>query len=115
MKYRIIAAVAFFLLSLPLWAIDGRNYRFHQMSETSYYGGINSVAKDSIGRVWFSGTDALYMFNGSSFESKAVSGTRPGLQVDYRAIVPDLERRLYVATNCGLYGFDYLSETMHLL
>lgn len=115
MKYRIIAAVAFFLLSLPLWAIDGRNYRFHQMSETSYYGGINSVAKDSIGRVWFSGTDALYMFNGSSFESKAVSGTRPGLQVDYRAIVPDLERRLYVATNCGLYGFDYLSETMRLL
>ena len=55
------------------------------------------------------------MFNGSSFESKAVSGTRPGLQVDYRAIVPDLERRLYVATNCGLYGFDYLSETMRLL
>ena len=54
MKYRIIAAVAFFLLSLPLWAIDSRNYRFHQMSETSYYGGINSVAKDSIGRVWFS-------------------------------------------------------------
>lgn len=112
-RYSLIVAVL--LLSVPLWAIDGRDYRFHQMLETSYYGGINSIAKDSIGRIWFSGTDALYMFNGHSFESKAVSGTRPDIQVDYRAIRLDREKRLYVATNCGLYGFDYLSETMSLL
>ena len=112
-RYSLIVAV--FLLSVPVRAIDGRNYRFHQMSETSYYGGINSIAKDSIGRIWFSGTDALYLFNGHSFESKAVSGTRPDIQVDYRAIRLDREKRLYVATNCGLYGFDYLSETMSLL
>ena len=109
----VLAAV--FLLSVPLMAIDGRNYRFHQMPETSYYGGINSIAKDSIGRVWFSGTDALYMFNGRSFVSKAVGGARPGVQVDYRAIVSDGERNLYAATSCGLYGLDYLSETMRLL
>ena len=37
------------------------------MPETSYYGGIHSIAKDSVGRMWFSGYDALFMYNGTSF------------------------------------------------
>ena len=60
------AALIISLLLLPLW---GRavNLRFHAMPETSYYGGIHSIAKDSLGRIWFSGFDAIYMYNGVSF------------------------------------------------
>lgn len=112
---RYLLLVAVFLLSVPLRAIDGRNYRFHQILETSYYGGINSIAKDSVGRVWFSGTDALFMFNGRSFENKTVRESDSGFQVDYRAIKLDGEGNLYVAANSGLYGFDYNFETMRLL
>lgn len=106
------ALAAIFLLPMPMKAIDGRNWRFHRMTETSYYGGINSIARDSVGRMWFSGTDALYMYNGQSFVSKGVQSSKPGFQVDYRAIRMDRERRLYVGTNCGLYVFDYLHERM---
>ena len=42
-------------------ALNIYDYRFHTMPETSYYGGIHSIAKDSIGRIWFSGYDALFM------------------------------------------------------
>lgn len=31
--------------------------RFHALPETSYYGGIHSIATDSLGRLWFSGAD----------------------------------------------------------
>ena len=60
------AALIISLLLLPLW---GRavNLRFHAMPETSYYGGIHSIAKDSLGRIWFSGFDAIYMYNGVYF------------------------------------------------
>ena len=44
-------------------ALNIYDYRFHTMPETSYYGGIHSIAKDSIGRIWFSGYDALFMYN----------------------------------------------------
>lgn len=112
LKRLVLPLAAMFLLSLPLKATCGRNWRFHRMSETSYYGGINSIAKDSIGRIWFSGTDALYMYNGQSFVSKGVQSSKPGFQVDYRAIRMDSERNLYVGTNCGLFVFDYLYERM---
>lgn len=102
------------LTALEARAIDVSAYRFHQMPETSYYGGINSIAKDSVGRVWFSGTDALYMFNGRSFESKSVPNPRPGVPVDFRAIRVGAHGRLFVGTNVGLFSFDYASEKMNL-
>lgn len=61
------------LISPALHALNIPDYRFHTMPETSYYGGIHSIAKDSVGRMWFSGYDALFMYNGTSF----VRMTRP--------------------------------------
>ena len=55
------------LISPALHALNIPDYRFHTMPETSYYGGIHSIAKDSVGRMWFSGYDALFMYNGTSF------------------------------------------------
>lgn len=110
---KLLPVILSFLVSVSSYAIDIRNYRFHQMPETSYYGGINSVVKDTVGRIWFSGTDALFMFNGHSFENMSVSA--PGhAPVDYRRLVRDIKGRLYAATSAGLYTFDYLRQEFAL-
>ena len=52
--FRLISAALTALLAIATArAIDTSVYRFHQMPETSYYGGVHSIAKDSIGRIWF--------------------------------------------------------------
>ena len=110
---KLFVIILSFLVSVSSYAIDIRNYRFHQMPETSYYGGINSVVKDTVGRIWFSGTDALFMFNGHSFENMAVSSPNR-LPADYRKLVRDENGRIYVATSVGLYAFDYLRQEFSL-
>ena len=71
---RLIVIILSALVSVASYAVDTKNYRFHQMPETSYYGGINSIVKDSVGRIWFSGTDALFMYNGHTFKNMSVIG-----------------------------------------
>lgn len=95
-------------------AVDTSDYRFHRMPETSYYGGINSVTKDVFGRIWFSGTDALYMYNGIAFHKMAVPNPTPEVPLNYRSVrrLPDGE--LIVSTNVGLFGYDYKSQSFRL-
>ncbi len=112
---RLVAAIALLLTSaLSADAVNIQSYRFHQMPETSYYGGINSIAKDSIGRMWFSGTDALYMFNGRMFKNIVVPNPRMEVAVDFRAIKVRNDGKLFVAANVGLFSFDYKTEKMVL-
>ncbi len=94
------------------FAFNTPDYRFHTMPETSYYGGIHSIAKDSIGRIWFSGYDALFMYNGNSFErmNDLVTAIAPGSYWGYRQVVTDTSKRLYVGTNLGLLRFNYQTQ-----
>ena len=87
-------------------------YRFHTLPETSYYGGIQAVAKDSIGRIWFSGYDALYMYNGNAFVrmDDRVTSLAPESYWTYGLLATDRCRRLYAATNHGLLRFDYAAQ-----
>ena len=81
------------------------------MPETSYYGGINSIVKDSVGRIWFSGTDALFMYNGHTFKNMSVIGPHQA-PVDYRKLVSDRNNTIYAATSAGLYMFDYMQQNL---
>ena len=65
---RILLLGVFIKAILPCMALNVSDYRFHSLPETSYYGGVHSIAKDSIGRIWFSGSDAVYMYEGISFK-----------------------------------------------
>ena len=65
-KYTLVACLIT-LLFQSVSAIDISKYRFHIMPETSYYGGIQSIAKDSLGRMWYTGPDALFMYDGNTF------------------------------------------------
>ena len=101
-------------ISPPLCAaLNIYDYRFHTMPETSYYGGIHSIAKDSIGRIWFSGYDALFMYNGSAFVrmDDLVTGLSPSSYWNYGQVVTDRRGGLYVGTNHGLLRFDYGSRS----
>lgn len=83
------------------------------MPETSYYGGIHSIAKDSVGRIWFSGYDALFMYNGSAFVrmDDLVTSLSPSSYWNYGQVVTDHRGGLYVGTNHGLLRFDYGSRS----
>lgn len=106
-----IAALFFtaMLISPALHALNIPDYRFHAMPETSYYGGIHSIAKDSVGRMWFSGYDALFMYNGTSFVrmTDLVTSLSPSSYWSYGQVITDKRKGLYVGTNHGLLRFDY--------
>ena len=97
------------LISPALHALNIPDYRFHTMPETSYYGGIHSIAKDSVGRMWFSGYDALFMYNGTSFVrmTDLVTNPLPNSYWSYGQVITDNRKGLYVGTNQGLLRFNY--------
>lgn len=79
------------------------------MPETSYYGGIQSITKDSLGRIWYTGPDAVFMYDGNSFYqlNDLVSASRPKFKWGYGSLITDKEGRLFLATNHGLLKFNY--------
>ena len=97
------------LAVLRAGAIDISQYRFHVMPETSYYGGIQSIAKDSLGRIWYTGPDAVFMYDGSSFYqlNELVSASDPGSRWRYGTLLKDKGGRLFLTTNQGLMQFNY--------
>jgi signal transduction histidine kinase/DNA-binding response OmpR family regulator/ligand-binding sensor domain-containing protein len=103
--------VAFFIVFLlkGVFAIDISKYRFHLMPETSYYGGIQSIAKDSLGRIWYTGPDALFMYDGNNFYqlNDIVFAIKPKLKWGYGSLVRDKKGNLFLGTGHGLLKFDY--------
>jgi Signal transduction histidine kinase len=79
------------------------------MPETSYYGGIQSIAKDSLGRIWYTGPDALFMYDGNSFYqlNDIVSAIKPKQKWGYGSLIRDKKGNLYLASGQGLLKFDY--------
>ena len=92
-----------------VFAIDISRYRFHVMPETSYYGGIQSITKDSLGRIWYTGPDAVFMYDGNSFYqlNELVTASEPKYRWAYGSLVTDKKGRLFLATNHGLLKFNY--------
>lgn len=94
-----------------LAALNLSDYRFHTMPETSYYGGVHSIAKDSVGRVWFTGSDAVYMYDGISFHrfNEKLTDKDPGAYWTFLQVVRAADKSLYIGTNNGLMRLDYAS------
>ena len=62
--------------------------------------------------MWFSGYDALYMYNGNSFipMNDLATSLLPSLYWSYGQLITDNSRRLYVGTNHGLLRFNYQTQ-----
>lgn len=112
MKFLLIVTLLIFL-SNPGLSLNTSNYRFHTMPETSYYGGIHSITKDSIGRIWFSGYDALFVYNGNSYNqmNDQVTALSPDSYWSYGDVITDSNKQLYVATNQKLLRLNYQTNS----
>ncbi|MBR1575211.1 MAG: response regulator [Bacteroidales bacterium] len=109
MEFRILLASAAVLLSLPGLAREFPSVRFHTVSDASYYGGIHSIAKDSVGRIWFSGAEAVFVYDGSSFADMTgrITGQERDEYWSMGHLATDGVGNLYVSTNQGLQQLDY--------
>jgi ligand-binding sensor domain-containing protein len=87
------------------------------MPETSYYGGIQSIAKDSLGRIWYTGPDALFMYDGNSFYqlNDIVSAVKPAQKWGYGSLIRDKKGNLFLASGQGLLKFDYERFSFHVV
>ena len=87
------------------------------MPETSYYGGIQSIAKDSLGRIWYTGPDALFMYDGNSFYqlNDIVSAIKPAQKWGYGSLIRDKKGNLFLASGQGLLKFDYERFSFHVV
>ncbi len=115
-RFSISICFCFFLFQSVL-AVDISRYRFHVMPETSYYGGIQSIAKDSLGRIWYTGPDAVFMYDGNSFYqlNELVSVSEPKSKWGFGSLVTDKKGRLFLATNHGLLKFNYEQFSFDLI
>lgn len=105
------------LLFKSAFAIDISRYRFHLMPETSYYGGIQSITKDSLGRIWYTGPDAVFMYDGNKFYqlNDLVSASNPKVKWAFGTLITDKKGRLFLATNHGLLKFNYAHFAFDLI
>lgn len=120
MGFRKFSLLLFFLSILLIkgaFALDISRYRFHLMPDNPYYGGIQSITKDSLGRIWYTGPDAVFMYDGNSFYqlNDIVSASNPKVKWAYGTIITDKGGRLFLATNHGLLQFNYERFSFNLI
>ena len=109
MKKYCFFVCAFLFVFCEIWAIDISRYRFHTIPATHYYHGIMGITKDSIGRIWYNGRDALFMYDGNSFSQmdQYVARLFPRTPWNYKSVFTDKDKRLFVVTDQGLLLFNY--------
>ncbi|MCM1197342.1 MAG: response regulator [Clostridium sp.] len=93
-------------------------YSFHIVENTTYYGGIHSIAKDRVGRIWFSGHEALCMYDGSVFVRMEEQVTRiaPSDSWNFGEVkTAGAGSLLIVGSNHGLILLDYDSMSFECI
>lgn len=113
-RYTFLITLCWLLSTSLAAAMDQGDYRFHRMPETSYYGGINSITKDVYGRIWFTGTDALYMYDAVSYHHVTLPNPIPGRMMNFSSVKSLPDGSLLVSTNVGLYSYDFRKEEFQL-
>ncbi len=99
--------VLFFICGIN--AIDLSRYQFHTIPAIHYYHGILDITKDSIGRIWYNGRDALFMYDGNSFKQmdQYVAKLFTRTSWTYNKVFTDINQQLLVTTSQGLIRFNY--------
>lgn len=112
MKQTPFGFILFFLLAFPV-GMQAGELRFHPFQDASYNGGIHSIAKDSTGRIWFSGADAVFMFDGNRFvqQNSLVTCQNPSTFWSFGHLAMDGKQQVFIATNRGLQKYNYSTRT----
>ena len=91
-------------------AVEIPQYEFHYVPNNAYYGGIHGIAKDKVGRIWFSGHEALCLYDGNGFRrmEDEVMGIAPMDPWNFGEVkIAGSEGRLFIGSNHGLILFSY--------
>jgi len=109
MKKHITIIIFLIILLSQTKAIDISKYRFHTIPAVNYYHGIMEITKDSVGRIWYNGRDALFMYDGNSFTQmdSYISRLFPRIPWQYKKVFTDKNKKLLVLTDKGLLSFNY--------
>ena len=91
-------------------AVEIPQYEFHSVPNTAYYGGIHGIAKDKVGRIWFSGHEALCLYDGNGFRrmEDEVMEIAPMDPWNFGEVkIAGTQGRLFIGSNHGLIMFSY--------
>jgi signal transduction histidine kinase/ligand-binding sensor domain-containing protein/DNA-binding response OmpR family regulator len=108
-KYCLLLFLILFPAIGKTYGIDLSLYRFHTIPANPYYHGIFSIVKDGIGRIWYSGSMAVFMYDGFSFirMDEQITSQAPDFSWQFYEMFADRDKNLYVTTNRGLFQLDY--------
>ena len=112
-KLATISTLAALIATATICRATPPSLRFHMVPDASYFGGIHSIVRDSLGRIWFSGAEAVFMYDGSQFALKNTLMTCQQAESywQFGHLVLDEYRQMYVASNHGLQKYDYSTQT----
>ena len=99
-------------------AVDLPDYDFHTISNTTYYGGIHGITKDRTGRIWFSGHEAVCVYDGKTFVrmEKEIMKMSPYDSWNFGEVkTAGNDCRLFVGSNHGMMALDYDSMSFECL
>lgn len=116
--------IFFLLLSIPLFCIGGinngiRDFHFRTISPEDgfYYDGVSSIVQDKLGYIWVVMANEVYRFDGynykryySQFEIPQNIG-----KLYFESVNTDSDGNIFVASNNGLFLFDWNSDTFKLI
>lgn len=85
------------------------SYKFHTKQSANYYHGIRSIVKDSIGRIWYSGRDGIFMYDGNNSYAKGrdLEKVSNKSSITVYQLHVTAKGQLFVATNSGLFLYNY--------
>ena len=107
-RYGLLILILFFFFTTS-FAQRPNTLKFHVLPETAYYGGIQSITKDSLGRIWYTGPDAIFMYDGNNFHpfNDAVDSKKSNIKWSFGDILTTTSGELFLATNQALLTLDY--------
>ena len=115
-KYVLICC--FVILVADLLAVPSIPLRFRRMSPEGglYHNGIQSIAQDADGYIWFNTIDELFKFDGYNFTrfQNINNGEKLIRDPQFNYLLSDSKQRLWIATNRGLFFYDIASGTFKL-
>ena len=111
-------------MSIPLFCIGGinngiRDFHFRTISPEDgfYYDGVSSIVQDKLGYIWVVMANEVYRFDGynykryySQFEIPQNIG-----KLYFESVNTDSDGNIFVASNNGLFLFDWNSDTFKLI
>ncbi len=104
-----------FWMSQPVWAADNLNFKPLNISSELPTKEIRNLYQDREGYIWISSYSGLLRYDGYSFVAYHSLDKGQGQNMDcfINTVTEDLEHRMWIGTQFGLYVLDKKTEKIH--